>query len=104
MRRPAQAMRPTQPSSANRTDRKDDQRHSHRLRRLMHMMFDLVAHARWTIESKVHQPEHVERRHQRGSITDKPEDAIGAAFRSPRLPQDFVFREKTGKRKYSSNR
>ena len=55
------------------------------------MMLDFVAHPRGTEERQIHQPEHIERRHQRGAITDKPQDAIRSAFRSPRLPQDFVF-------------
>ncbi len=60
------------------------------------MMFHLVAHARLAVEGQEHQPEHVERGHQRGGVTDQPQQAIGAAFGRPGLPQNFVFREKSG--------
>ncbi len=92
-------MRPAQPSRSNRTDREDHERHGHRLRRFVHVVLDLVAHARGTVEGQIHEAEHVERSHQRGAVADKPEDAICAAFRGPGLPQDFVFREEAGEGK-----
>src|ERR1700686_3082248 len=94
-------MRPTQPSRTNRADSEDYERYRHRLRRLVHVVLDLVAHPRWAIERQIHQPEHIERRHQRGGITNKPQDAIRSALRSPRLPQNFVLRKETGERKNS---
>ena len=38
----------------------------------MDMMFHLVAHARPSMEREKHQPEHIERGHERGDSADKP--------------------------------
>ena len=75
----------------------DDQRHRHRLRRFVDVVLHLVAHARLAVESQEHQAEHVKRGHQRGGVADQPQQAVGAAFGGPGLPQDFIFGEKSGK-------
>ena len=79
-----------------RADRENDQRHRHRLGRLVDVVLDFVAHARLAEERQVDQPEHVERRHQRREKRDVPQVAIRAALARPRLPQDRVLGEEAG--------
>ena len=65
----------------------------------MDMVLDLVAHARLAEKRQVNQAEHIEGGHQRGRVADEPQDAIGPAFRSPRLPEDFILGKESGERR-----
>ncbi len=68
-------------------------------------MLDFMAgDARWAPECQVHQPEHVERRHQSGNVPNDPQQVIRNALTGPRLPQDFVLREEAGKWRNPCNR
>ena len=68
------AMKPPTADSAARTISTP----GHGQRRLVHMVFDFLRHARAAHEREPQQPEHVERRHQRG----RPRPTAGASHRA----------------------
>ena len=65
----------------------------------MNVVLHVVTHARTSVERQIHEAEHVKRGHERGGVTDIPEDAVGAAFARPGLPEDGVFGKKSGEGK-----
>ena len=84
--RAAKTVRPAEKSREYRANGQDYQWHGHRHRRLVDVVFDVVAHARLAVKREINQAEHVESGHQRCGIADEPENAIRAAFRRPGLP------------------
>ena len=91
----AETVRPAEESGEERHCSQNHERHGHRLGRLVDVVLDFMAHARLAVEREPDKTEHVKRSHQRGGVADEPEDAVGAAFRSPRLPEDFVLRKES---------
>src|SRR5579862_8819917 len=81
----------------------DDQRDGHGFRRLVNVMLDLVAHPRATMKGEEHQTEHIEGGHQGSDVTNQPQQAIGAAFGRPGLPEDCVLGEKSSEGRNSGD-
>ena len=69
--------------------RQDDQRHRHRLRRLVDVMLHLVAHARLAVKRQIHQAEHVERGHQRRDVADAPRECDRRRLPTSRSARGF---------------
>src|SRR6266704_7203122 len=82
----------------NRTDRKKDKRHQHRIRRLVNVMYLLLGVPGCSVESQNQQAKHVERRETCRKNTDEPKHSaiIGVI---PRAPQNRIFAEEAGKRR-----
>ena len=70
----------------------------------MDVVLDLMTHSRAAVKSQKHEPEHVERSHQRRDEADEPEQTIRPAFGRPCLPENFVFGEKSCERRNAGNR
>src|SRR5213594_28633 len=81
----------------NRTNRKNDKRYQHRIRRLVNVMNLLVGVPGCSVESQNQQAEHVERRETCRKNTDKPKHSavIGVI---PRAPQNRILAEEAGQR------
>ena len=94
--RAAEAGGNAEPSGSDGADGEDDERDGHGLRRLVDVVLDLVAHAWLAKEGEEDETAHVEGGHEGGGEADEPENAIGAAFGGPGLPEDFVFGEESG--------
>ena len=56
----------------NRTDRKNDKRHQHRIRRLVNVMYLLLGVPGCSVEGQDQQAKHVERRETCRKNTDEP--------------------------------
>src|ERR1035438_666365 len=93
-----EAMRPAQPSGDDGAQRERNQRRGHRYGRFVDMVLHVVTHARATMESQIHQAEHVERGHQIGRESDIPEKAVGPPFARPGLPENRIFGKEASKR------
>ena len=101
---PSKAVRPSQKSCEQAEESENDQRAGHRLGRFVDVVLCLVAHARPAMKRQKHQAKHVKRRHQGSDVANEPEIPIRALLRRPRLPQNFILREKPGERRDARDR
>src|SRR5216683_4570237 len=92
--------RPSDPAADDRKSRENDERNGHGPRRFVDMFLNMFVRAAVAEEGKEEQPKHVKRRQARGDETYDPEQEKAVEG----LAENFIFAEKPGERKNSSDR